>query len=63
MARPSLPCSVPTSLIQDASSRTLAPRALPIVPPSNECAWPATPMDTAFWVARMGVDGPVGAVV
>lgn len=40
VARPSLPCSVPTSLIQDASSRTLAPRALPIVPPSNECAWP-----------------------
>lgn len=45
---PSLPSSVPTSLLRDASRRTLAPQARLVVSPSNEGAWPATPMDTAF---------------
>lgn len=58
-----IPSSVPMAPISDVSRRTLASWARPVVPLSNESAWPATPSNATFWVALMGVDGWVEAAM
>lgn len=59
----SLPGPGPPPLIPDASRKTLAPWARPVALPFNEGAWPATPTNAAFWMARVGVDRRVGGPV